>query len=56
MPKRLSAALSLLALALALVVSACGGSDDKSGDLLSSIEDKGVLTVSTDPAYPPPRS
>ena len=53
MPKRLSAALSLLALALALVVSACGGSDDKSGDLLSSIEDKGVLTVSTDPAYPP---
>src|SRR6188508_3020776 len=53
MPKRLSAALSLLALALALVASACGGSDDKSGDLLSSIEDKGVLTVSTDPAYPP---
>jgi polar amino acid transport system substrate-binding protein len=53
MPKRLSAALSLLALALALAVSACGGSDDNGGDLLSAIEDKGVLTVSTDPAYPP---
>jgi polar amino acid transport system substrate-binding protein len=53
MPKRLSAALSLLALALALAVSACGGSDDSGGDLLSAIEDKGVLTVSTDPAYPP---
>jgi polar amino acid transport system substrate-binding protein len=53
MPKRLSAALSLLALTLALAVSACGGSDEKSGDLLSAIEDKGVLTVSTDPAYPP---
>ena len=53
MPKRLSAALSLLALTLALAVSACGGSDDNGGDLLSAIEDKGVLTVSTDPAYPP---
>jgi polar amino acid transport system substrate-binding protein len=53
MPKRLSAALSLLALTLALAVSACGGSDENGGDLLSAIEDKGVLTVSTDPAYPP---
>jgi len=52
MPKRLSAALSLLALTLALAVSACGGSDENGGDLLGAIEDKGVLTVSTDPAYP----
>ena len=42
-----------MVLALALVVSACGGSDESANDLLASIEDKGVLTVSTDPAYPP---
>jgi polar amino acid transport system substrate-binding protein len=54
MSKRLSAALTLLVLALALAASACGGSDDGGGDdLLSAIEEKGVLTVSTDPAYPP---
>jgi polar amino acid transport system substrate-binding protein len=44
----------LTVLALALAVTACGGGDDESSDdLLASIEDKGVLTVSTDPAYPP---
>jgi polar amino acid transport system substrate-binding protein len=53
MSKGLSAVLAVLALALALGVSACGGDDDGGGDLLASIEDKGVLTVSTDPAYPP---
>jgi polar amino acid transport system substrate-binding protein len=53
MQKGLSAALILLALALALAVSACGGSDESGDDLLASIEEKGVLTVSTDPAYPP---
>lgn len=40
-------------LALALAVTACGGGDESASDLLASIEDKGVLTVSTDPAYPP---
>lgn len=53
MSKTLSAALALVVLALALAVSACGGSDESANDLLASIEDKGVLTVSTDPAYPP---
>lgn len=53
MSKRLSTALAVLALALTLGVSACGGGDEGGGDLLASIEDKGVLTVSTDPAYPP---
>jgi polar amino acid transport system substrate-binding protein len=53
MSKTLSAALGVAVLALALAVSACGGSDESSNDLLASIEDKGVLTVSTDPAYPP---
>jgi polar amino acid transport system substrate-binding protein len=54
MSKGLSAALALLALALAIGLSACGGGDDDGGgDLLASIEEKGVLTVSTDPAYPP---
>jgi polar amino acid transport system substrate-binding protein len=53
MPKGLSGVLAGLVLALALVVSACGGSDESANDLLASIEDKGVLTVSTDPAYPP---
>lgn len=42
-----------LVLTLAFSVSACGGSDESASDLLASIEEKGVLTVSTDPAYPP---
>jgi polar amino acid transport system substrate-binding protein len=53
MSKGLSAVLAVLALALALGASACGGSDESANDLLASIEDKGVITVSTDPAYPP---
>lgn len=42
-----------LMLTLAFSVSACGGSDESANDLLASIEEKGVLTISTDPAYPP---
>jgi polar amino acid transport system substrate-binding protein len=43
-----------LSAALALVVAACGGGGaDPDADLLAAIEDEGVLTVSTDPAYPP---
>ena len=54
MSKRLIAVLSVMALTLALSFAACGGGDDGGGDdLLGSIEEKGVLTVSTDPAYPP---
>ncbi|HSO49267.1 MAG TPA: transporter substrate-binding domain-containing protein, partial [Acidimicrobiia bacterium] len=39
----------------ALIAAACGDGDG-AGDLLASIEDEGVLTVSTDPAYPPQSS
>jgi polar amino acid transport system substrate-binding protein len=50
---------SLRALSLALVVGlvgvACGGGGGK-GDLLAQVKDKGTLTVSTDPAYPPQSS
>ena len=53
MSKQLLAVLTVTTLGLALGLTACGGGDDNGGDLLSSIEDKGVLTVSTDPAYPP---
>ena len=56
MSKGLSAVLAVLALALALGVTACGGGDDGGDDLLAAIEEKGVLTVSTDPAYPPQSS
>jgi polar amino acid transport system substrate-binding protein len=47
--------LFLLLAVTALIAAACGGGDDAS-DLLASIEDEGVLTVSTDPAYPPQSS
>ena len=54
MSRRLIAVLGVVALTLALGLAACGGGDDGGGDdLLASIEEKGVLTVSTDPAYPP---
>lgn len=55
MAKRATAVLAflVLALGLALSVSACGGSDESASDLLASIEDKGTITISTDPAYPP---
>jgi len=50
------AAAALLTLVVAMGAVACGGSDNSSKDLLGSIEDKGTLTVSTDPAYPPQSS
>ena len=53
MRKAVTAAAAVLVLVLTLGVTACGGGDDGGSDLLASIEDKGVLTVSTDPAYPP---
>ena len=56
MSKRLIAALALLTALLTIVASACGGSDESANDLLATIEDKGTLTVSTDPAYPPASS
>ena len=46
------AAAAVVAVLLALTVAACGGSGG-GDDLLAAIEDKGTLTVSTDPAYPP---
>jgi polar amino acid transport system substrate-binding protein len=53
MTKGRFAVLAALALVLAFGVSACGGDDGGGDDLLASIEERGVLTVSTDPAYPP---
>jgi polar amino acid transport system substrate-binding protein len=47
--------LFLLLAVTALIAAACGDGDG-AGDLLASIEDEGVLTVSTDPAYPPQSS
>jgi len=44
---------AVLVAAVAMAAAACGGSDNSSKDLLASIENKGTLTVSTDPAYPP---
>lgn len=52
MSKRRLSALAALATALALAVVGCGGGDE-TNDLLAQIEEKGVITVSTDPAYPP---
>ncbi|MDH5333800.1 MAG: transporter substrate-binding domain-containing protein, partial [Thermoleophilia bacterium] len=46
------AAAAVVTVLLALTVAACGGSGG-GDDLLAAIEDKGTLTVSTDPAYPP---
>jgi polar amino acid transport system substrate-binding protein len=53
MAKGRLAVLAALALVLAFGVSACGGDDGGGDDLLAAVEEKGVLTVSTDPAYPP---
>ena len=53
MSKAFTAVMAALVLGLVLAASACGGGDDEASDLLAAIEDKGVLTVSTDPAYPP---
>jgi polar amino acid transport system substrate-binding protein len=53
MTRRRIAVGSLLALAVGLLVVACGSNSGDSKDLLGSIKDKGTLTVSTDPAYPP---
>lgn len=53
MSKRRTAIGAVLALLLALALAACGGDDGGGDDLLAAIEDKGTITVSTDPAYPP---
>lgn len=53
MARRRGALGMLLTLVVAFGLAACGGDDGGSGDLLAAIEDKGTLTVSTDPAYPP---
>ncbi|HSI97719.1 MAG TPA: transporter substrate-binding domain-containing protein [Gaiellaceae bacterium] len=53
MSKGRFAVLAALALVLAFGVTACGGDDEATDDLLAAIEEKGALTVSTDPAYPP---
>jgi len=53
MSKGRFATLAALALVLAFGASACGGGDEEANDLLAQIKNKGVLTVSTDPAYPP---
>ncbi len=53
MPKAVTAVLAVLAMALMLGLAACGGGDESADDLLAAIEEKGTLTVSTDPAYPP---
>jgi polar amino acid transport system substrate-binding protein len=54
MSKRAVAALAALLVLLAFAVTACGGGGgDEGNDLLAAIEEKGTLTVSTDPAYPP---
>jgi polar amino acid transport system substrate-binding protein len=42
--------------ALVVVAIACGGGGGSADDLLGSIREEGVLTVSTDPAYPPQSS
>lgn len=43
----------VVAIAVALVLSACGGGGAKPGDLLSSIKSRGYIMVSTDPNYEP---
>lgn len=54
MSKGRIAVLATLALVLAFgVYLAFGGRDDGGDDLLAAVEERGVLTVSTDPAYPP---
>lgn len=51
--KRLIRPMAIIA-ALALTLAACGGDDASADDdLLAAILEGGVLTVSTDPAYPP---
>ena len=51
--RRTAVGAALLALLVALALAACGGGDGGGDDLLAAIEEKGTLTVSTDPAYPP---
>jgi polar amino acid transport system substrate-binding protein len=56
--KRILTLASLLVL-ISLVLSACGGTTaggKAGGDLLSAIQKRGTLIVSTDPAYPPQSS
>lgn len=52
MIKHMTRVVALVAI-MALVAACGGGGADPSEDLLAAIEEEGVLTVSTDPAYPP---
>ena len=46
----------LTLIAVLTLAAACGDSGSSADNLLGSIEEEGVLTVSTDPAYPPQSS
>lgn len=46
----------LTLMAVLTLAAACGDSGSSADNLLGSIEEEGVLTVSTDPAYPPQSS
>ena len=46
----------LTLVAVLTLAAACGGGGGSADNLLSQVEEEGVLTVSTDPAYPPQSS
>jgi ABC-type amino acid transport substrate-binding protein len=50
--KKLYASLGVI-ITTAFVLTACGSSPKAVADLLSTIQARGTLVISTDPAYPP---